>query len=35
LVALALQERELEACTRVLGPEHPHTLTSMGNLAEV
>ena len=27
MVALALQERELEACTRVLGPEHPHLET--------
>ncbi len=33
-MALALQERELQACTRVLGPEHPRTLTSTGNLAE-
>ena len=25
----------LEACQRVLGPEHPHTLTSMHNVATV
>ncbi len=28
-----LEEKVLEASTRVLGPEHPDTLTSMDNLA--
>ncbi len=31
--AQTLQERVLEARTRILGPEHPGTLTSMNNLA--
>ena len=28
-----LQAKELEICTRVLGPRHPDTLISMSNLA--
>jgi hypothetical protein len=28
-----LQAQELEICSRVLGEEHPDTLTSMNNLA--
>ncbi|KAI3567754.1 hypothetical protein IWW34DRAFT_641719, partial [Fusarium oxysporum f. sp. albedinis] len=28
-----LQAQELEICSKVLGEEHPHTLTSMNNLA--
>ncbi|KZL63858.1 kinesin light chain 3, partial [Colletotrichum incanum] len=28
-----LQARELDICARVLGDEHPDTLTSMANLA--
>ena len=28
-----LYKRALEACERVLGPEHPHTLLSVSNLA--
>jgi hypothetical protein len=32
--ARTLHEQELDVCRRVLGPEHPSTLTSMNNLAE-
>src|SRR5271157_1425849 len=32
--ARVLDERELEFCRRVLGPEHPDTLASMHNVAE-
>jgi hypothetical protein len=28
-----LHRQTLEDCTRVLGPDHPHTLASRGNLA--
>jgi uncharacterized protein (DUF2267 family) len=31
--ARALKEQVLEACRRLLGPEHPDTLTAMVNLA--
>ena len=31
--ALPLYRRALESCERVLGPEHPDTLTSVNNLA--
>ncbi|KAH8588758.1 hypothetical protein B0O99DRAFT_638540 [Bisporella sp. PMI_857] len=30
-----LQATELEICSRVLGQEHPDTLTSMANLASI
>ena len=30
---VALEEEVLEKCRRILGAEHPDTLTSMGNLA--
>jgi hypothetical protein len=32
-VALPLYERTLADCERVLGPDHPDTLASRGNLA--
>jgi hypothetical protein len=32
-MALPLYERTLADCERVLGPDHPDTLTSQGNLA--
>jgi hypothetical protein len=31
--AANLEEKVLEARRRILGDEHPHTLSSMGNLA--
>ncbi|RAO31166.1 hypothetical protein ONO23_03992 [Micromonospora noduli] len=31
--ARRLHDQELEACRRVLGEEHPSTLTAMNNLA--
>jgi len=33
--AAALQEEALEKQKKILGPDHPNTLTSMGNLALV
>jgi hypothetical protein len=34
-VAEEMDGSALEVREKVLGPEHPHTLTSMGNLADV
>ncbi|WP_256274801.1 tetratricopeptide repeat protein, partial [Actinomyces sp. HMSC08A09] len=31
--AITLYERNFEDCIRILGPDHPHTLTSRNNLA--